>query len=97
MLQSIQILRIKMASTDPRLARVLLQYRAYLVAVNRTGSRDKTVHKRTFATRVHKRTLAVTCFISVREMCHAGGAMFRTEHMFPILTNLSLAFSQLHS
>jgi tetratricopeptide (TPR) repeat protein len=35
LLQSIQILRTKMAPTDPRLASVLLQYRAYLVAANR--------------------------------------------------------------
>jgi tetratricopeptide (TPR) repeat protein len=35
LLQSIQILRTKMAPDDPRLASVLLQYRAYLVAVNR--------------------------------------------------------------
>jgi tetratricopeptide (TPR) repeat protein len=35
LLQSIRILRTKMTASDPRLASVLLQYRAYLVAVNR--------------------------------------------------------------
>ncbi len=35
MLQSIQILQTKLAPADPRLAFAMLQYRAYLVAVNR--------------------------------------------------------------